>query len=171
MNHQKSQALDAIDRNRELLCRVSDQLWEHPEVGFHEKYAAELYCDTLEALGFQVERNLAGIPTAFSGTYGNDGPVIGFLGEFDALPGFLTQQVLLRLSVENPGAGVGSRPWLWPQPAGCGVAGCGRCGEAVSSGQSSAGDGRVFRLSRRGGGLRQGLYGPERSVSTGGDRL
>ena len=53
MNHQKSQALDAIDRNRELLCRVSDQLWEHPEVGFHEKYAAELYCDTLEALGFQ----------------------------------------------------------------------------------------------------------------------
>ena len=76
MNHQKSQALDAIDRNRELLCRVSDQLWEHPEVGFHEKYAAELYCDTLEALGFQVERNLAGIPTAFSGTYGNDGPVI-----------------------------------------------------------------------------------------------
>ena len=57
MNHQKSQALDAIDRNRELLCRVSDQLWEHPEVGFHEKYAAELYCDTLEALGFQVERN------------------------------------------------------------------------------------------------------------------
>ena len=51
MNHQKSQALDAIDRNRELLCRVSDQLWEHPEVGFHEKYAAELYCATLEALG------------------------------------------------------------------------------------------------------------------------
>ena len=166
MNHQKSQALDAIDRNRELLCRVSDQLWEHPEVGFHEKYAAELYCDTLEALGFQVERNLAGIPTAFSGTYGNDGPVIGFLGEFDARlePGG-------GRAGENPGAGVGSRPWLWPQPAGCGVAGCGRCGEAVSSGQSSAGDGRVFRLSRRGGGLRQGLYGPERSVSTGGYRL
>ena len=166
MNHQKSQALDAIDRNRELLCRVSDQLWEHPEVGFHEKYAAELYCDTLEALGFQVERNLAGIPTAFSGTYGNDGPVIGFLGEFDALPGLSQVEAALEKIPAQE-----SRPWLWPQPAGCGVAGCGRCGEAVSSGQSSAGDGRVFRLSRRGGGLRQGLYGPERSVSTGGYRL
>ena len=156
MNHQKSQALDAIDRNRELLCRVSDQLWEHPEVGFHEKYAAELYCDTLEALGFQVERNLAGIPTAFSGTYGNDGPVIGFLGEFDALPGLSQVEAALeKIPAQESAPGHG----------------CGRCGEAVSSGQSSAGDGRVFRLSRRGGGLRQGLYGPERSVSTGGYRL
>ena len=110
MNHQKSQALDAIDRNRELLCRVSDQLWEHPEVGFHEKYAAELYCDTLEALGFQVERNLAGIPTAFSGTYGNDGPVIGFLGEFDALPGLSQVEAALEkipAQESAPGHGCG----------------------------------------------------------------
>ncbi|MFR4561853.1 MAG: hypothetical protein ACLT5P_11995 [Flavonifractor plautii] len=116
MNHQKSQALDAIDRNRELLCRVSDQLWEHPEVGFHEKYAAELYCDTLEALGFQVERNLAGIPTAFSGTYGNDGPVIGFLGEFDAVPGLSQVEARWRKSrrrVRLPAMAVATTCWVW----------------------------------------------------------
>lgn len=66
---------------------MSDTLWDHPETGFHERYAAELYGKTLEQEGFQVERELAGIPTAFSGTYGQGGPVIGFLGEFDALPG------------------------------------------------------------------------------------
>ena len=110
MEQAKAQALSAIDQSRELLCSMSDQLWDHPEVGFHEQFAAGLFCDTLSALGFQVQRNLADIPTAFSGSYGEGAPVIGFLGEFDALPG-LSQQagVLTKVPVqeEAPGHGCG----------------------------------------------------------------
>lgn len=95
MEQQKERALAAIDRNKELLCGVSDQLWDHPEVGFHESFAADLFCRTLTDLGFQVERNLADIPTAFSGTFGEGKPVIGFLGEFDALPGLSQQSCAL----------------------------------------------------------------------------
>lgn len=106
----KMQALDAIEAQKELLCSVSDELWDHPETGFHEHYAAQLYWKTLEKLGFRVERNLAGIPTAFSGTYGSGSPVIGFLGEFDALPG-LSQQAgcTVQQAVETgaPGHGCG----------------------------------------------------------------
>ena len=87
MATKKERALEVIEEKRALLWPMSDTLWDHPETGFHERYAAELYGKTLEQEGFQVERDLAGIPTAFSGTYGQGGPVIGFLGEFDALPG------------------------------------------------------------------------------------
>ena len=87
MATKKERALEVIEEKKALLWPMSDTLWDHPETGFHERYAAELYGKTLEQEGFQVERELAGIPTAFSGTYGQGGPVIGFLGEFDALPG------------------------------------------------------------------------------------
>lgn len=110
MNAQKAQALSVVDQYKDQLCAVSDNLWDHPETGFHETYAADLYCTTLEAFGFQVERNLAGIPTAFSGTFGEGGPVIGFLGEFDALPGLSQQEsALTKCPVQEgaPGHGCG----------------------------------------------------------------
>lgn len=110
MRTQKADALAAIDQERELLCGMSDRLWDHPEVGFQEKFAVRLFCDTLNALGFQVERDLAEIPTAFSGTYGGGKPVIGFLGEFDALPGLSqTAGKLTRCPIQDdaPGHGCG----------------------------------------------------------------
>ncbi len=82
----KRQALGEIDVKKELLFQMSDQIWEHPQVAFCEDYAAGLFCEVLEQEGFQLERGLAGMPTAFSGAFGQGGPVIGFLGEFDALP-------------------------------------------------------------------------------------
>lgn len=110
MRKQKANALAAIDQERELLCSMSDRLWDHPEVGFQETFAAELFCDTLNALGFQVERGLAEIPTAFSGVYGEGKPVIGFLGEFDALPGLSqTAGTLTKCPIQDdaPGHGCG----------------------------------------------------------------
>lgn len=87
MTQGKQRSLESIEAQKQLFWDMSDALWDHPETGFHEEFAAGLYCRTLEQLGFRVERELAGIPTAFSGTWGEGGPVIGFLGEFDALPG------------------------------------------------------------------------------------
>ena len=84
---EKQSALQAIDRLENQICRLSDSIWDHPETGYQEFFATDAYCRFLEEQGFQVEKNLAGIKTAFSGTYGCGSPVIGILGEFDALPG------------------------------------------------------------------------------------
>lgn len=83
----KKEALQAIDREREVISAVSDRIWDHPETAFQEYVAAETYFDALEKEGFAVEKNLAGIETAFSGRFGHGRPVIGILGEFDALSG------------------------------------------------------------------------------------
>ena len=47
----------------------------------------KVLCELLRKEGFQVEEGLAGVETAFKGTFGSGKPVIGFLGEFDALSG------------------------------------------------------------------------------------
>ena len=85
--NKKEQALQAIQEKAKQLCEMSDFLWDHPEIGYHEEQAAKLYCETLEKEGFEVSRELAGIKTAFSGRYGSGKPVLGILAEFDALPG------------------------------------------------------------------------------------
>lgn len=87
MSITKQEALKAVDREKGLLCKTSDAVWENPETAFQEFKSTEILCEALEKEGFQVEKNLAGIKTAFSGTYGHGRPVIGILGEFDALSG------------------------------------------------------------------------------------
>ena len=85
MDQQKTAALASIDEVSQLICDMSDSIWDIPELGFQEFHAAQTQCDVLEKLGFHVEKNLANIPTAFSGSWGSGKPVIGFMGEFDAL--------------------------------------------------------------------------------------
>ena len=75
-----------VDAKADLFTGVSDEIWKNPELGFKEFKSAKVLIDALKAEGFAVEEGLAGIPTAFSGTFGSGKPVIGFLGEFDALP-------------------------------------------------------------------------------------
>lgn len=79
--------LSVIDDKAELLENVANYLWENPETAFTEFKSAAYLCDVLRKEGFEVKENLAGIQTAFSGTYGSGKPVIGILGEFDALSG------------------------------------------------------------------------------------
>lgn len=83
----KEKALLYIDRKAEELCGLSDAIWDHPETSFEEFYSAEALWRYLEQEGFQVKTGLAGIPTAFSARFGSGKPVIGILGEFDALSG------------------------------------------------------------------------------------
>lgn len=83
----KEKALLYIDRKAKELCSLSDAVWDHPETSFEEFYSAEALWSYLEQEGFQVKTGLAGIPTAFSARFGSGKPVIGILGEFDALPG------------------------------------------------------------------------------------
>jgi aminobenzoyl-glutamate utilization protein B len=85
---EKQAALDWLSRPEtvETFGRISDQIWQYAELGLQEFNSSKLLADTLEAAGFKVERGLAGMPTCFVATYGSGQPVIGLLGEFDALP-------------------------------------------------------------------------------------
>lgn len=70
----------------EKFGKISDAIWSYAELGLQEFKSSKLLADTLEQAGFTVERGLAGMPTCFVATYGSGKPVIGILGEFDALP-------------------------------------------------------------------------------------
>ena len=76
-----------IDRNAPVFTTLSDDIWSHPELSLQEHYAADRYIALLRDHGFQVTERLGGIETAFSGSFGSGKPVIGILGEFDALSG------------------------------------------------------------------------------------
>ncbi len=67
---------------------ISDQIWGYAELRFKETQSADLLCSELEQNGFTVTKGVANIPTAFIGEFGAGKPVIGILGEYDALPGF-----------------------------------------------------------------------------------
>lgn len=80
-----------VDQLKPEFIALSDQIWDQPELRYQEKHATAAHIATLERHGFKVTPNLADIPTAFMGESGSGGPVIAFLGEFDALAG-LSQQ-------------------------------------------------------------------------------
>jgi aminobenzoyl-glutamate utilization protein B len=82
---------------------ISRQMWETPELGFHENKSSSLLQAELRANGFQVVANVAGMPTGFTATFGSGKPVIALMGEFDALPG-LSQKDVPTLSPVQPGA-------------------------------------------------------------------
>src|SRR5215207_8794496 len=69
------------------LIKLSDQIWEFAETALAETKSAKVLADYAEQKGMKVERGVAGMPTAFVASYGSGKPVIGILGEFDALPG------------------------------------------------------------------------------------
>ena len=87
MNDYQKNAIKYIDENAGIFTGVSDAVWAKPELSLKEFESAKLYCDTLRKYGFEVTEGLAGVKTAFCGKYGSGRPVIGILGEFDALSG------------------------------------------------------------------------------------
>ncbi|KVC36647.1 amidohydrolase [Burkholderia pseudomultivorans] len=82
-----SLALDFIDSQRAQFTALSDQIWNLAELRYEEFASTDLHVRMLEAAGFRVTRGVADIPTAFVAEAGNGGPVIGILGEYDALSG------------------------------------------------------------------------------------
>jgi aminobenzoyl-glutamate utilization protein B len=76
-----------IDAKAELFTGLSDRIWEIAEIRFGLKRSADALCDALRNEGFTITRGVAGMAHAFTGKYGSGAPVIGILGEYDALPG------------------------------------------------------------------------------------
>ncbi len=88
VSKEKQLVLDWLARpeNVEKFGKISDSIWSFAELGMQEFKSSKLLADTLEEAGFSVERGAAGMPTCFVASYGSGKPVIGILGEYDALP-------------------------------------------------------------------------------------
>lgn len=76
-----------VERNQERLRALSDTVWAMPETCYTETRSAAAHLAELKHQGFRITENLADIPTAIMGEAGQGGPVIAFLGEYDALAG------------------------------------------------------------------------------------
>ena len=83
----KNEAQAWIQNRGGEFAALSHEIWTYAELSLREYRSAALYKEKLRAEGFSVTENLGGIPTAFSGSFGSGKPVIGILGEFDALSG------------------------------------------------------------------------------------
>lgn len=90
-----------VDAHADDTARVARQIWEWAEVGYQEEKSSALLQAELAKAGFEVERGVADIPTAFVAEWGKGGPVIAILGEFDALPGISQDAVPARDPIEG----------------------------------------------------------------------
>lgn len=84
---QKKAAVAIIEKHEADMIKLSDEVWGYAETALRETKSAKAVSDYAESQGFKVERGVAGMPTAFVATYGEGKPIIGILGEYDALPG------------------------------------------------------------------------------------
>ena len=82
----KQKVAKEVDKQGRALGELSRRLHDNPEVAFEERKAAGWLTEYLAASGFDVEREICGMPTAFRATYGKGRPVIAVLAEYDALP-------------------------------------------------------------------------------------
>jgi aminobenzoyl-glutamate utilization protein B len=106
MNTQHA-TLRYLDQQDEKLAYLARQIWDRPEIALQEEFACKLLADELEAEGFGVERGVGQLPTAFVASWGSGAPVIGILGEYDALPGLSQQLAAERSPVAQGGPGHG----------------------------------------------------------------
>ena len=76
-----------IESRKKELRSLSDDIWNHPEVAYTEKYAVARVRDFMKSQGYEITTPYCGIETAFRCEYGSDdGPVFAFAAEYDALP-------------------------------------------------------------------------------------
>lgn len=104
MGVEAKKAMELINQNKGWLVDLSRKIWEAAEMPLHEYKSAEYLVEALREHDFSVETGVAGMPTAFVGTWGEDKPVIGILGEYDALGGVSQKAVPYREELV-PGAG------------------------------------------------------------------
>ncbi len=75
-----------VDKYYDDIVLVNDTVWDFAEPGMKEKKTAEFYVDFFKKRGFKVDEGVGEVPTAFVAEWGEGKPVVGFLGEYDALP-------------------------------------------------------------------------------------
>jgi len=105
----KEAILHYLDEKQKLLTDLAKDIWDHPQLGLKETYASKLIADVLQKEDFSITKDVGNMPTAFIASWGKGKPIIGILGEYDALPG-LSQKVSTKkepIKDGQPGHGCG----------------------------------------------------------------
>ncbi len=103
----EEKALDFLGANEDKLVELAKSIWEHPELGVQETYASQLLAEQLKEAGFSVEMGVGQMPTAFVASWGEGRPIIGILGEYDALPSLSQKMSTIKDPIEEDGPGHG----------------------------------------------------------------
>ena len=107
INANKKAVITSVESKARDLTILSDQIWAFEEVAFQEEQSAAALIAYAEKQGFKITKNVGEISTAFIAEYGSGKPVIGIMGEFDALPGLSQKTVPQKDPVHAGGAGHG----------------------------------------------------------------
>jgi aminobenzoyl-glutamate utilization protein B len=75
-----------LEESRVRWEEVARKIWGFHELALEERRSSALLADVLEKEGFEVRRDVAGMPTAFVARAGKGSPVVAILAEYDALP-------------------------------------------------------------------------------------
>ncbi|MBB6095251.1 aminobenzoyl-glutamate utilization protein B [Povalibacter uvarum] len=100
----KKAAVQSVDQHSAELIGLSDQIWAFAETALKEHRSAAALADYAEKQGFKVERGVGDMPTAFIASFGSGRPIIGVMGEYDALPG-ISQKAVAEKTPLQEGAG------------------------------------------------------------------
>ncbi len=84
---EKESICQSLDTRADAYFNTALEIWNYAEMGYQEEKSSALIKSILKEEGFRIESGVAEIPTAFIASYGSGSPVIGILGEYDALPG------------------------------------------------------------------------------------
>ncbi|MCY3833815.1 MAG: amidohydrolase [Chloroflexi bacterium] len=99
--------LGYINENEEELSYIAKDIWDHPQVALQEEYAAKLLAEKMQEAGFTITWGAGGMDTAFIAEWGDGAPIIGFLGEYDALPGLSQALASEKSPIDAGGPGHG----------------------------------------------------------------
>ena len=157
-NASQQTMLEYLDHHDEKLSYLAREIWAHPEIALEEQFACRLLANELEAAGFTVERGIGQLPTAFVASWGSGAPIIGILGEYDALPGLSQQLSADRSPIQSGGPGHGCGHNLF----GVACLGAALALKAAMEDQQHRRHHPLLRLPGRGNAGRQDLYGQSR---------
>jgi aminobenzoyl-glutamate utilization protein B len=103
----KDEVIKSVETHKQELISISDAIWSYAETALREHKSSKALADYAEKQGFKVTRGVSQMPTAFVAEYGSGKPVIGILGEFDALPGISQKAQPTKEALESGAGGHG----------------------------------------------------------------
>jgi len=107
LDKEKKELLQWLEENTPKFTDMSDQIWANPEISWEEFFASRLQADFLEKEGFSITWDVAEMNTAFIAEWGVGKPILGLIGEYDALPGLSQKNRAVKEAIVEGGPGHG----------------------------------------------------------------
>lgn len=103
----KETMIQWLENNKETFTKMAQDIWDHPQTAYEETYASGIQKKELKNRGFTIKDQVGGLDTAFVAEFGQGRPIIGILGEYDALPGLSQTASSTKKEAEPNGPGHG----------------------------------------------------------------